>query len=105
MTRRLMMLAILALTLAGARPVLAHGDFRIIGTIAAVTETKLDVKQTKDDKVVSMPIDKSVAVTRDGKAVAASELKVGLNVVVQAIGDSLDELEVMEIKIVPPAKP
>lgn len=99
-----MMFAILALLLAGARPALAHGDFRIIGTITGRTETTLDVKQNKDNKVISMAMNKSVAVTRDGKPVPASELKTGLNVVVQAHGDSLDALEIVEIKILPPAK-
>ena len=61
MTRRLMIFAIFALLLAGTRPALAHGDFRIIGTITGVTETTLDVKQNKDDKVILMAINKSVA--------------------------------------------
>ncbi len=104
MTRRLMMFTILALLLAGARPAFAHGDFRIIGTITGVTATTLDVKQTKDGKVISMAMNKSVAVTRDGKPVPVSELKTGSNVVVQASGDSLDGLEIVEIKILPPAK-
>ena len=104
MTRRLMMLCVLALLFAGARPVLAHGDFRIIGTITEVTASTLKVKQSKDDKIVSMPMDKSVVVTRDEKAVDASELKPGLSVVVQASGDSLDALEIVSIKIVPPVK-
>jgi predicted PilT family ATPase len=103
-TRRLMMFAILSLLLAGTRPALAHGDFRIIGKITKITETTLEVKQTKDEKVVSMVMNKAVAVTRDGKSVNASELKTGLNVAVQAHGDSLDELEIVEIKILPPAK-
>jgi hypothetical protein len=102
MTRRLMMFTILALLLAGAA--FAHGDFRIIGTVAGKTATTLDVKQTKDGKVISMAMDKSVVVTREGKPVPASELKTGSNVVVQAVGDSLDELEIVEIKILPPAK-
>jgi hypothetical protein len=104
MTRRLMVFAILSLLLAGARPALAHGEFRIIGKITGITETTLDVKQTKDDKVVSMAMKKPVKVTRDGKPATASELKTGSNVVVVAHGDSLDGLEILEVKIVPPAK-
>jgi hypothetical protein len=33
---------------------------------------------------------------------SARELKSGFNVVVDAIGDSLDELDIVEIRIVPP---
>lgn len=105
MTRRFLTFALFALLVAAARPALAHGDFRIIGTVTGMTEKTLDVKQTKDGKVVSMALQKTTKVTQDGKVVAASEVKVGVNVAVEAHGDTLDALEVVEIKILPPAKP
>lgn len=104
MTRRRMMtmLAAVALVAASAMPAMAHDEYRIIGTIVKVTAKTLDVKQTKDGRVIGMDIIDTTIVTRDAKKVAATELKPGLSVVVDARGDSIDELEVAEIKIVPP---
>ena len=102
MTRRLMMAGLLAALIAIAAPAIAHDDFRIIGKITKVTAKRLDVKQTKDGRTISMAMDHASLVTRDKKPVSVSELKAGLNVVVEAIGDSLKDLQVMEVKIVPP---
>ena len=82
-------------------PAWAHDDYRIIGTVLKVSAGKLDVKQTKDGKTISMKTDQATIVTRDKKNVAASELKVGTNVVVDARGDSLEDLVVLEVRIVP----
>ena len=104
MTRRTMVtFGLLAAFVATAAPAAAHNEYRIIGTIAGVTATKLAVKQTKDAKVITMKMDKTVVVKKDDKKVALSDLKVGLSVVVDACGDSLAKLEVIEVKIVPPA--
>ena len=103
MTRRLM-LTLLFLVVA-AIPALAHDDYRIIGTNVTVDANRLDVKQTRDKKVVSMLMETTTLVTRDKKKVARTELKVGANVVVDARGDDIDDLSVVEIKLVPaPAK-
>ncbi len=101
MTRRLMILGVLAVLVVGAAPAAAHDDYRIIGTIAKMTATTLDVKQTKDGKTISMRTDEATVVTRDKKKVGATELKTGLNVVVDARGDSLEDLVVLEVRIVP----
>ena len=53
MKRRPMLAGILSLLIVGASPAAAHEDYRVIGTIAKVTATTLDVKQTKDDKTIS----------------------------------------------------
>src|SRR5215213_6539022 len=98
-TRRLM-LTVLFLVVA-AIPALAHDDYRIIGTIVKVDANRIDVKQTRDKKVVSMLMETSTLVTRDKKKAARTELKVGANVVVDARGDDIDDLSVVEIKLVP----
>lgn len=103
MTSRLMILGVLAALAMGAAPAGAHDDYRIIGTIAKVTAKTLDVKQTKDGKTISMRTDEATLVTRDKKKVSATELRNGLNVVVDARGDSLEDLVVLEIRVVPPA--
>jgi len=96
-------IAAVAVALAfGAALLSAHENYRIIGTVTAVTAEKLAVKQTKDGKTISMFMDKTSKVTRDKKKIAASELKAGLHVVVDAHGDSMDDLDVVEVRIVPP---
>ena len=102
MTRRLVTIIALAALLISMASLSAHDDYRIIGTIAKVTAKTLDVKQTKDGKTISMTRDEATLVTRDKKTVSATELKTGLSVVVDARGDSLDDLLVLEVRIVPP---
>ena len=89
MTRRLIIaIGIIAMMLAGA-PAWAHDEYRIIGTVLKVSAGKLDVKQTKDGKTMSMKTDRETIVTRDKKKLSNTELKAGTNVVVDAQGDSL----------------
>jgi len=66
-----------------------------------VTAKTLDVKQTKDGKIISMQMNGESIVTRDKKKVDRAELKTGLNVVVDARGDSLKDLQVLEVRLVP----
>ena len=105
MTRRLILIALLAACLGIPTSSRAHEKFRIIGTVAKVDPKDLEIKQTKDGKIIGMDMTPGTVVTRDGKKVAATQLKVGLYVVADAFGDSLEELEALEVKIVPaPAK-
>ncbi|MGE0362906.1 MAG: hypothetical protein AB7R67_19495 [Vicinamibacterales bacterium] len=92
----------LAAITVGFVPALAHDDYRIIGTITRVTATALDVKQTKDGKTIAMTMDSATLVTRDKKKVERAELRTGLNVVDDAQGDSLEDLAVLEVRLVPP---
>ncbi len=101
MTRRLMMAGVLVALIAGVARVAAHDDYRVIGTIVKVSAKSLDVKQTKDGKTIAMAMDEATLVTRDKKTIGAKELKAGLNVVVDARGDSLEDLLVVEVRIVP----
>ena len=101
MTRRLMIAGVLAGFIVGMAPAAAHDDYRIIGTITNVAAKTLDVKQTKDGKTISMRTDGATLVTRDKKKVSATELSTGVSVVVDASGDSLEELVVLEVRIVP----
>jgi hypothetical protein len=84
--------------------VLAHNEYRIIGVIQKVSPKSLSVRQNKDGKVITMEMDAESIVTRDKKKVPQSELKIGLNVVVDACGDSIDKLLVMEVRLVPPPR-
>jgi hypothetical protein len=102
MSRRLMIAVTLGALLWSAPTLTAHDTFRIIGTITKVTPKTLEVKQTKTGKTISMKMTDAVLVTRDKKRVPVAELRAGLSVVVDACGDSLKDLEVEEVRIVPP---
>ena len=90
---------------ASVSPLSAHDNYRIIGTVLKVSGTTLDVKQTKDGKTISMEFTKTSRVIRDKKKVNVTELKSGTNVVVDGRGDSLLDLDIVEVRIVAaPAK-
>jgi hypothetical protein len=101
MKRLLIIAGLLSVLVVGAPPAAAHEDYRVIGTITKVTAETIDVKQTKDDKTVSMAMTQTTRVTRDTTTVGATELEAGLSVVVDARGDSLEALRVTAVKIVP----
>ena len=102
MTRRLCVLGIVAALVVSSTSLAAHEKYRVIGTVAKVEGTVVDVKQTKDGKTITMDMTEKTVVTRDKKKVGRAELKTGVSVVVDAVGDSLDELDIVEIRIVPP---
>jgi hypothetical protein len=102
MTRRFVMMAMLAVVALGGAAVTAHEDFRIIGTIDKVTAKTLEVKQTKDGQIVSMRIGTKMTVTRDKKPVERTELKADEHVVVDARGDSIKDLVAVAVRLVPP---
>ena len=79
----------------------AHDEYRIIGTVAKISATQIDVKQAKDGKIIEIDVDKQTKVTRDKKPVAFSQIKVGGSVVVEALGDSILDLQALEIRLVP----
>jgi len=100
--RTIISLSIVAILL-GALSVRAHDSFRIIGDITKLTDTELSVKN-KDSKTFVIALSKATHVWRGKKKVPATELKVGLSVVVDAMGDSALDLEAQDITIVPPLK-
>jgi|SRR5688572_8875832 len=101
MTRPFVIAGALAVLTVCAVTAMAHDDYRIIGTVTNVTVNTLSVKQTKDGKTISMATDEETLVTRDKKKVSLKELKTGVSVVVDANGDTLEDLVALEIRIVP----
>ena len=95
-------LTIVAVVL-GAVSLRAHDSFRIIGNITSLSDTELSVKN-KDNQTFVIALNKATGVWRGKKKVPATELKVGLSVVVDAMGDSALDLEAQDIRIVPPLK-
>jgi hypothetical protein len=87
-----------ALALALGAPGAAHEKFKIVGTVAKVHAEQLDVKSV-DGSVYEMDMFDSVAVFRNNRKVAKSELKPGLKVTVNALGHDFFDLEVVEVHI------
>ncbi len=100
MNRRTSLKTAIALLFIATTTLTAHDDFRVIGIVTKVQAAKLDVK-SKDGKNHSIKLNKETFVTRDKKKVGASELKAGQSVVVDATGDSEDDLLALEVRIVP----
>lgn len=101
MLKRFIAMTMLSIVAAAAAPLAAHDEYRIIGTVVKISATQIDVKQTKDGKIIQIDIDKQTKVTRDKKPVARTLVKVGGSVVVEALGDSILDLQAIEIRLVP----
>lgn len=100
MTRRTSIVTALALVFSASTPLSAHDDYRVIGIVTKVQASKLDVK-SKVGKSYSIKLNKETFINRDKKKLGASELKTGQSVVVDATGDSEDDLLALEVRIVP----
>jgi hypothetical protein len=96
--------AALALCLALAGPLLAHGGYtHVMGTVTAMDATHVEVK-TRAGKVVSVKLSEATKYTKSGKAAAASDMQVGERVAVEAKGHGAD-LEAAEVRLGVMAKP
>jgi hypothetical protein len=100
MTRRIIILATLIVFVLGAVPTRAHEAFRIVGTITKHEGTQLGVK-SKAGRTVYVELKKTTIILRDKTKVPATELKPGLSVVVDALGDDDSDLTAKQVRIVP----
>jgi hypothetical protein len=104
MMKTLMTFAVAVAILFGAGAAFAHDHFRVIGTLTKHQDSRIEVKN-RDGKTTAIKLDKQTEVTQDKKKVETTELKVGRSVVVDAYGDSEDDLLALEIRIVPAIAP
>ena len=112
MRQRLISIVMLAVVVLGTTAMFAHEGIRFVGTISKRDQTTLTMK-CLEGGIVSMKLTKQTLVYRDKKKVAAAELKSGLTVVVDALaesfvnslGENVDDVEAVEINIVPALKP
>ncbi len=104
MTQRIITLATLMVLAIGATDLRAHEAFRFVGTIASMKATQFAVK-TKQGRTVYIEMTKKTIVLRDKTKVPAAELKAGLSVVVDALGDDDSDLTAKQVRIVPPIAP
>lgn len=90
----------------GIAPAWAHDEFRFVGSLVAVDVAKnrvsIKFKENGKEETVPVKLTQQTLITRDKQKVAKTELKVGLSVVIDALGDDYSDLEALEIKIVPP---
>lgn len=100
MTRRIVTLVTLIVLTLGAAPLLAHEPVRVAGTISTRQGAQIGVK-TKAGRTVYIELTKTTIVLRDKTKVAATELKPGLNVVVDALGNDDSDLTAKQVRIVP----
>jgi hypothetical protein len=92
-------LVALIVTLA-ALPAFAHDSYRIVGVVTKRQDTAISVR-SRDGKTTAIRMSKYTDVTRNTKKVDAAEVKVGSSVVVDALGDSEEDLEALEVQLVP----
>ena len=85
----------------GANSALGHEEFRVIGTLAKVENSMIEVA-SRDGSTRLIKLDKQTIVTKNAVDVDAAALQAGVTVVVDAYGDSLDDLLALEVRIVPP---
>lgn len=98
MTLRLVTIAGLGLLLF-AGTARAHDEFRIIGTITGSQPRLLQVK-SREGKALSIKVNDETLVYRDNKKVPQAELKAGRFVVVDALGDTIEDSLALEVRIV-----
>ena len=92
-------IAVVILLLLAAVSARAHDEFRIIGTITAAQPTQIQVK-SREGKMLSIKVNDETLVYRDNKKVARAELKAGRFVVVDALGDTIEDSLALEVRLV-----
>ena len=98
--RRLRILATSIVFVLSATALAAHDEYRIIGKVTKRQDALIEVK-TKEGKTWTINMNDRTLVKRDKTKISASELKRGLSVVVDARGDSEQDLMADEVRIVP----
>jgi hypothetical protein len=93
--------ALSAAVLIGSNTALGHEEFRVIGTLTSRAETIIEVA-SRDGATRSIKVDRQTVITRDAGPVDVNVLEAGMTLVIDAYGDSLDDLLALEIRIVPP---
>ena len=93
---RLALIAVLALTT--LTPLVAHEKFKIVGAIVKVHATQLDVKAV-DGATYEIDMTDGTQFMRGMKRVPRSELQTGQQVVVEALGHDMFDLEAVLVTL------
>lgn len=100
---RLMAFLMAAMIVAVAAPLGAHDQYHIVGVITK-RDAKTIVVKPKGPIASTVGLDEHTVVVRKDTQVKLSDLKVGLTVVVDALGDTPEDMMAVFIRIVPPIK-
>jgi hypothetical protein len=87
-------------------PLSAHEQFRIVGKIVKFDKMRLDV-ETPYGETFLIRLQEYTPIQRDKKRVTAKELKVGGSVVVDVVGDTPYDADILVVSVtlVPPIAP
>jgi len=90
----------LAMVLFLAATTMAHEKFKIVGSVTGLKKDEIAVKAI-DGATYEIDMDDGAVVTdKNHKKIDRSNLKVGLSVVVLALGHDMFDLEAFEIQLV-----
>jgi hypothetical protein len=92
---------LMAALVVGPNVAFGHEEFRVIGTLTKHADSVIEVA-SRDGATRLIKLDKQTIVTKDALDVDPDALQAGVTVVVDAYGDSLEDLLALEIRIVPP---
>ena len=96
--RSLMLASIIALTLAPLASAHEGHDQKIMGTVSAITDTRLDVKTTAG-KMASITLTSKTKVIHGTMAMKIGDVKVGDRVVVTASAEGKGPLIAKEVRL------
>ncbi len=103
MTALNVMLGAAFMMIAAAPSAFAHEEMRVMGTISSQKGKVVEIK-TKDGKTAHVTVDDQTDITKDKSKIAAADLKAGVFVVVDGLGDDITDLQAIQIRVVPPPK-
>lgn len=110
-TMRLLLPALIVVAMAAvpaSTRAAVHDEFRFVGEVTKVDSPKnqfsVKYKESGKDETVVVTLTAKTEITRDKKPVPKSQLRVGLHVVVDALGCD-DDYEAVAIRIVPAPAP
>lgn len=101
MRNRFVKALLVAALAVGSGSAFGHEDFRVIGVVTKHEASTIDV-ESRDGATRSIRLDRQTLITQGAQDVDVAALEPGVTVVVDAYGDSLDDLLALEIRIVPP---
>jgi hypothetical protein len=105
-TRWLALPLVIVALFACTAALVAHDEFRFVGTLISVETAKnrfsMKIRENGKDETIVVKLNAKTVITRDKKPLAKTALKAGQSVVVDALGDDYDDLEAVEISVVPP---
>ena len=85
-------------------PASGHEEFRVIGTLTSRADMIIEVA-SRDGSTRLIKVDRQTQITKDAQPVDVAALEAGVTLVIDAYGDSLDDLLALEIRIVPAIAP